>query len=163
MATTVTLLAIISADGFISRDRGVPWNLPADKAHFRAYAASKWCLLGRITYEEMLGWFSNHHPLVISRDPAYQPPVGQRVDSVEGAIDLANRANTPELVVIGGSSVFHASMPFAHRLVITHVHEILGSGVPFPPFTPDEWEPVSRIAHDIDDQHAQSFEIVTYQ
>lgn len=163
MATTVTLLAAISADGFISRGRGVPWKLPIDKAHFRAYAAGKWCLLGRVTYEEMLGWFRDHHPLVVSRDPAYQPAVGRRVGSVEDAIALANAAGAAELVVIGGSSVFNATMPLAHRLEITHVHEILGSGVPFPRISPADWEPVSRSAHGIDERHAQAFEIVTYQ
>ena len=34
----VTLLAAVSADGFISTGKGVPWHLPADKAHFRAKA-----------------------------------------------------------------------------------------------------------------------------
>ncbi|MDZ4289571.1 MAG: dihydrofolate reductase [Prosthecobacter sp.] len=163
MSTTVTLLAAISADGFISRGRGVPWDLPADKAHFRAYAAGKWCLLGRTTYEEMLGWFRDHHPLILSRDPAYHPPVGQHVTSVAEAIARANAARRPELVVIGGSSVFNSAMPLAHRLEITHVHDILGAGVSFPPISPEEWEPVSRIAHGIDKRHAQAFEIVTYQ
>jgi dihydrofolate reductase len=161
--TTVTLLAVISADGYISRGRGVPWNLPIDKAHFRAYAAGKWCLLGRTTYEEMIGWFSDHHPLVITRDAHYHPPIGRRVNSAEEAIALANAAHAPELVVIGGSSAFNATMPFAHRLEITHVHEILGGGVAFPPISPHDWVPVARKAHGIDGQHAQSFEIVTYQ
>ncbi|HYF34925.1 MAG TPA: dihydrofolate reductase [Prosthecobacter sp.] len=163
MSTTVTLLAAISADGFISRGRGVPWKLPIDKAHFRAYAAGKWCLLGRITYEEMIGWFRDHHPLVISRDPSYHPPIGQKVNSAEEAIALANAAGAPELVVLGGSSVFDATIPLAHRLEITHVHDILGGGIPFPRIAPEDWSPVSRKSYGIDEQHAYSFEIVTYQ
>lgn len=163
MPTTVTLLAAISADGFISRGRGVPWDLPVDKAHFRAYAAGKWCLLGRTTYEEMIGWFKDHHPLVISRDPNYHPPIGRRVPSAGEAVALANAAHVPELVVIGGSSAFDATMPLAHRLEITHVHEILGSGVPFPPISPEDWTPVSRKSYGIDEHHAQAFDIVTYQ
>jgi dihydrofolate reductase len=161
--TIVTLLAVISADGYISRGQGVPWNLPVDKAHFRAYAAGKWCLLGRRTYEEMLGWFKDHYPLVLCRDPDYRPPLGRRVNSAAEAIALANAAQQPELVVIGGSAAFDAAMPYAHRLEITHVHQILGGGVPFPPIDREEWTPVSRTSHGIDPQHAQSFDIVTYQ
>ena len=163
MRPIVSLLAIISRDGFISRGRGVPWDLSIDKAHFRAYAAGKWCLLGRTTYEEMLGWFKDHHPLVMSRDASYQPPIGERVSSVPQAIALTEAAGQPELVVIGGAAAFDAAMPFADRLVITHVNEALWDGVPFPPFTPDDWEPVTREPHPADANHAFSFEIVVYQ
>jgi dihydrofolate reductase len=161
--TTVTLLAVISADGFISRGRGVPFDLPSDKAHFRAYAAGKWCLLGRTTYEEMIGWFQDHHPLVMTRDATYQPPIGERVASVEEAIARANAAAAPELVVIGGSAAFDAAMPHAHRLEITHVHQILGGGVPFPPIHPEDWTPVASRHFGIDQEHAQAFDIVTYR
>jgi dihydrofolate reductase len=164
MTTIVSLIAAVSADGFISRGQGVPWKLPADLKHFRAYTAGKWLLLGLKTYKEMIGWYrEDQHPLVVNLDASYQPPVGQRVSSVTEAIDLAKAADQPELVVVGGRSVFDASMPHAHRLVITHVHEILGGGVPFAPFSPQEWEPISREAYPLDAEHPQSFEIVVYE
>lgn len=164
MATLVSLIAAISADGFISRGEGVPWSLPRDKRHFRAYTAGKWLLLGRKTFEEMIGWFrEDQMPLVRSRDAGYQPVVGRRVASVTEAIDLAEAAGKAELVVVGGSSVFDAAMAHAHRLVITHVDEILGGGVAFPKFSAEEWEPISREAHGVDEEHAQSFEIVVYE
>lgn len=163
MTTLVSLIAAVSADGYISRKQGVPWSLPRDKRHFRSYTAGKWLLLGVKTFEEMVGWFrSDQEPLVLSRDEKYNPALGQRVLSVPEAIHLAEAAHQPELVVIGGKSVFDAAMPYAHRLIITHVHEALGSGVPFSEFSTDDWEPVSRETHEADADHAQAFEIVVY-
>lgn len=163
MTPRLTLIAAVSADGFISAGKGVPWDLPKDREHFRAYTSGKWLLLGHQTYEEMLGWFSNHHPLVLSRDAKFLPFNGERVATVQEALNLTQKANQKELVVCGGSGAFSAALPEADQLVITHVNHLLGGGVPFPSFSQKEWEPVERTAYDRDDTHAYSFAIVTYQ
>lgn len=162
MSATLTLIAAISADGFISKGQGVPWDLPADRAHFRGCTQNKWLLLGRRTYEEMLGWFEDgHHALVLTRNPKFEVLHGGAVSSVPEALRLAQGQR--ELVCCGGAEVYAAALPHAHRLVITQVHQILGGGLAFPVISPREWEPVSRRSHGVDDDHAFSFEIVTYQ
>jgi dihydrofolate reductase len=85
------------------------------------------------------------------------------VSSVAEAVRLASAAGEPELVCCGGAEVFAAAMPHAQRLVITHVLEILGGGLPFPVISPRDWEPVTRHTHGMDEQHDFDFEIVTYQ
>lgn len=159
----LTLIAAVSDDGYISRDTGVPWDLPKDKAQFRAYTQGKWLLLGRKTYEEMLGWFRDHHPLILSRDERFLPFIGERVDNVPRALALADQAQQAELVVLGGGQTYAAAMPLADRLVITHVRDRLGHGVRFPAITADDWTVVQSETYPADDLHAQSFDIVTYQ
>jgi dihydrofolate reductase len=165
MSAHLTLIAAVSADGFISRGQGVPWDLPLDRAQYRAYTENKWLLIGRRTYEEMLGWFkSGHHPLVLTRARQISPEAAispQVVYSISQALLIAQ--NQPELVCCGGAEIYAAAMPYAQRLVITHVHEFLGSGLPFPPISLREWEPVSRKSHVTDADHAFAFDIVTYQ
>ncbi|SKA81880.1 dihydrofolate reductase [Prosthecobacter debontii] len=163
MTPCLTLIAAISADGFISTGKGVPWDLPKDREHFRAYCHGKWLLLGRNTYEEMLGWFSDHHPLILSHNAKFLPFIGEKIQTVEEALQLTALAHQGELVVCGGGGAFQAAMPAADRLVITHVDHLLGGGVAFPAFSQQDWEPVSRETHDRDDFHAYSFAIVTYQ
>ncbi len=164
MPPRVILIAVVSADGCISKGAGVPWDLPADKAHFRASTHGIWLLLGHRTYQEMLGWFQpGDTPLVLVRPGSEVAPPGKAVTSVQQAVDAAAGAGQAELVAVGGSAVFDAAMSFADRLVITHVHQFLGGGVPFPAIPPGEWEAVSRVPHGADVEHAVGFEIVTYQ
>lgn len=162
MRPLVSLVAVISTDGFISKGVGVPWDLPSDRAHYRAYTQGKWVLVGRRTYEEAIDWFGDRYPLVMAA-ASYQPRLGQRVGSVEQALALAEATHQRELAVIGGSSVFAAAMPHANKLIITHVDDTLGSGVPFPKIDEHQWHPVSRECHEPDADHAQAFEIVTYK
>lgn len=141
----ITLIAVLSEDGFISTGTGVPWDLPADKAHFRAYSAGKWLLLGRKTYEEMLGWFRDHTPLVLTRQEDYTPPVGQCVGTLAEAVALASASGQRELVVCGGSAAYAASISQAHKLILTRVQVNLGLGVPFPlDQISGDWQTVSR-------------------
>lgn len=160
----LVLIAAVSADGSISTGRGVPWDLPADRAHFRARTLGRWLLLGHRTYLEMLGWFQPGHQALVLQRPGSPPlpPPGKAVENVEQALRQAAEAHQPELVVCGGAAAYTAAMPQAHRLIITHVQAFLGGGVRFPAISHRDWEPVSRQAHQADADHAHPFEIVTY-
>lgn len=159
----VTLIAAVSDDGFISRDRGIPWHLPDDIAHFRQSTTGKHLLLGRVTAQEMAGWFRDHHtPLILSRASICEvPPGGRVVHSVNEAIQASSAAGS--LMVCGGAEVYAAALPFATHLLLTHVHTALGAGRSFPRFTPSEWVTVPRLHHPADARHAHPFSIVEYR
>lgn len=141
----------------------MPWDLPRDKAHFRRATRGQWLLIGRRTYAEMIGWFRDHHPLVLTHDRDFKPPVGQRVGSVEDALRSAGDAGAHELVVVGGSGPFDAAMPLADRLIITHVETILGGGVPFPAILPERWQVVSWDEFPADAENKYSMAFATYE
>lgn len=164
MSARLTLIAAVSADGRISRGTGVPWDLPADRQHFRDHTRGRWLLIGRRTYGEMQGWFQpGHHPLVLTRDASFQARPGQAVPTVARALELASLAGQAELVCCGGAQAYAAAMPLAHSLVITHVRHFLGSGPAFPTIPPQDWMAVERRTHEADQDHAFPFEIVRYQ
>ncbi|WP_395753264.1 dihydrofolate reductase [Prosthecobacter sp.] len=159
----VTLIAVVSADGFISQGEGVPWDLPRDKEHFRRTTRGQWLLLGRRTYEEMIGWFEDRHPLVMTRQRDFVPPVGETVAGVEEALARARAAGVRELFVCGGSAAFDAAMPWADCLILTHVDQALGTGVPFPTVDPAEWQRISHQHFPPDAAHAHGLTFATYE
>ena len=159
----LTLIAAVSEDGFISRGQGVPWDLPRDRGHFRAATAGKWLLLGRRTYDEMLGWFRDHTPLVLTRDPTFVPSIGKALQSVQQALDLATTAKVDEIYVCGGSAAYQLALPHADHLLVTHVSTHLGSGVAFPKIEMPPWRLVSSIEHPADAENALSMRFAKYQ
>lgn len=141
----LTLIAAVSADGFISTGQGVPWDLPKDREHFRSVTRGQWLLIGRRTYQEMLGWFkAGHRPLVLTKAPDFTPPVGQAVADLDSALETAAQGGARELFVCGGGAAYATAMPRADRLILTHVGTHLHSGVPFPTLDPEIWRVVSR-------------------
>ena len=159
----LTLIAVVSEDGFISRGQGAPWDLPRDRVHFRAATAGMWLLLGRRTYEEMLGWFRDHTPLVLTRDPTFVPPIGKAVSSVPQALDLAAKAGVDEIFVCGGSAAYELAFPHADRLLVTHVGTRLGAGVAFPKIETPPWRLVSSADYPADAENAHAMRFADYR
>lgn len=136
----VTLIAAVAKNGVIgSRSGGIPWNLPRDTQHFRAYMQGKWMLLGRKTFEEMEGWFTDQTPVVLTRSDDFVPSLGHRVSGAGEAIELAKANQVDELVVSGGSAIYHAVMSLANRLVITHIEAEFDGDLTFPGIDETEW------------------------
>ncbi len=154
----VTLVAAVSRDGFISTGAGVPWDLPADRKHFRAITSDQWLLVGRRTFDEMTGWFQNHTVFVLSGSPTFTPTVGRRVGNASEAILLAREA-AKTLWVIGGGKTYAEAMPFASRLILTRVDDELDSGIPFPIIDPERWALKESLPHPADARHAHAFTI----
>lgn len=160
----LSLIAAVSDDGFISTGKGVPWDLPDDRSHFRQYTAGGFLLMGRTTYQEMSGWFSDHRPIVLSRDSTFHPDAGHhRVPTVPLALLYAQQAKAQELIICGGAQTYAAAMPLADKLVITRVHDSLGAGMAFPPTDPQRWIETSRIEHPADARHSHAMTFLTYQ
>ena len=74
----VTAIAAMTRDRVIGTGQGIPWNLPEDHAHFRAYTAGKTLLIGRTTFQEMLGWFPITARLCSPRTPPTKTPLPLR-------------------------------------------------------------------------------------
>lgn len=135
----VSLVVAMDADRVIGSESGkIPWDVPRDREHFRARTAGRWVLAGRKTYLEMEGWFGDRIPVVLTRDRNFQPfESGHRVaHSVAEALDLASGNGVLELVVVGGSGVFAAILPWADRILLTRIdlRTDLADPVRFPEF-----------------------------
>ena len=157
---TVTLIAASSENGVIAKDGRLPWHLPDEIAHFRAYCQGKWLLVGRRTWDEMQGWFRpGQTPVVVTRKESLRVPDGYAAGSVEEGLALAERSGANESVVLGGGEIFAAAMRYADVLLLTEVHATLTGDVYFPPVPAGDWKEVERHFHPADDSHAYAFTI----
>lgn len=136
---------------------GVPWHLPRDVARFRSFADGKHLLMGRRTFEEMKGWFTNQTPIVLTHQPDYRPVVGRRAHSVEEAVTEAFEDGAAELMVCGGASVYTLALPYADELLLTLVDaaDSFENSVVFPDYLTDvEWETLSEDYFDADEENS---------
>lgn len=163
MKPVLTLIAAMDGNRLLADERGIPWRLPQDTAHFREHTQNKCLLLGRRTYEEMRGWFrEGHTPLVLSAQCGWDPPTGRLVSSVPHALALAESAGHAEVVCCGGAQTYAAALPYADRLVLTRVHHEFPAArgaVFFPEWNPTDWHEVQEKKFPQDTKHAHAFTI----
>lgn len=147
----ICLVVAVSDNGIIGRDNTLPWHLPADLAHFRRLTLDRTLLMGRRTWESLPGPLPRRRHLVLSRDPAFQAAGCTRVGSLEAGIAAA--AGEPELMIVGGATLYAEALPIADRLYLTQVHARIEGDTRFPPWEPSEWEEISRRDHLADDRN----------
>ncbi len=159
----VTMIAALAANRTIGTGRGIPWDLPRDREHFRQHTIGQALLLGRRTFEEMLGWFQEgHRPIVLTRDHAYRNPQATAiVHDVPAAIDAAAMVHKNQLVVCGGASVYQAALPYAHELVLTEIAAAIDGDAKFPVLVDSQWVETTRHHYPPDEENGYEMVIRT--
>jgi dihydrofolate reductase len=184
----ITLVVAAAENEVIGRGGALPWHIPADLRHFQKLTTGHVVVMGRRTHESILDRLG--HPLgrrvsvVVSRsagivpseaphpeEPSEQSPAPLTEDvvwvsSVEEALEQgrgrSERLGVEELFVIGGASVYEATLPFADRIVLTRVHRDVEGDVRMPVNWLDGF---TEVARDVmtDEPSGLASSIITYE
>lgn len=157
---TVALVAAVAENGVIGRGGGLPWRLPDDLRWFKQLTMGRAVVIGRRTYDSLGRPLPGRRWIVLSRDPAFQPPGVETAPDLETAL---RRAGAGDVFVAGGAAVYQAALPVADRLFLTVVHADVAGDTRFPAVNFDEWTLVEERRHPADERHAHAFTFRTYQ
>jgi len=138
----ISLVAAMANDRVIGNRNRLPWHLPADLRRFKAITMGKPLLMGRLTHQSIGRPLPGRRNIVVSRNPAYAARGCAVVASVGAALALA--ADAPELMVIGGASVYRRLLAQAGRIHLTRVYGEFPGDTWFPELDPADWTLVER-------------------
>lgn len=132
----ITLIAAVGKNNEIGLNGKLLWNIPEDMAHFKSYTLGKMIVMGSNTFASI----------------GNKPLPGRKcvVVSSHGLAGLAVHAKTidsalsiehcyPEIVVIGGASIYEQTIDRASKLVITHVDAQFKADTYFPDIDLSKW------------------------
>ena len=152
---TVTLVAAVAANGVIGRDGGLPWRLPQDMRHFKALTTGHVLVMGRRTYESIGRPLPGRTTVVLTRDPGWRADGALVARDIGEALALG-RSVDEQVFVVGGAQVYAAALPYADRMVVTHLDEPIEGDTHFPPVDWAQWQETGRQSYD-------GFAVVTYE
>ena len=162
----IVLVAAIGDNSVIGRDGQLPWRLKSDLQHFRKVTMNRPLIMGRKTLESIGKPLPGRTNIVLTRDLALIAPGAVLATSLDAALSFARadaaKRGVDEIMVIGGSDIFAATMPMADRLEITHVHASPEGDVRFPPIDPEVWQETFREEHFAGPDDDANFTLVTY-
>ena len=141
----------------IGRGNELPWNLPADLAHFKRLTMGHPIIMGRLTHESIGRPLPGRRNIVVSRDPRLALPGCEVVHSLDDAYRTAG--NVDEAFVIGGARLYAAALATADRIYLTTIEAEIPGDTLFPPFDPRLWseEETAHRAPDERNAHALRF------
>jgi len=126
--------------------------------HFTAYTENKPVLMGRKTWNGLYKQPLPHRQnIVLTSEPlnGNYPDVTVTTD-LDGALNPYLGPKTPELVVIGGGSVFRAVLPVADQLVVSYIKGDFSGDTYAPKWQKSDFELV-------DEQDFSKFTVKTYK
>jgi len=139
----ISLIAAVSENNVIGRNKGMPWHMPEDLKYFFRITKGHHVIMGRKTFQE----FGVSKPLperiniVISKDRNLLLEGVLVMHSLREALEFAQASNESEAFVIGGGHIYHQSMNLADRLYITKILASFDDGDTFfPEIDPLVWK-----------------------
>ena len=155
----IAIIAAMDENRVIGKENRLPWRLPADLRHFRRLTLGKPVIMGRKTYESLGKPLPERRNIVVTRNRRYLAEGCTIVHSLEEA--LGQTAGAPEVMIIGGETLYAAALPRAHRLYLTLVHQVFTGDVSFPEFDLSRWREVEREDHEPDERNPVAYSFLT--
>ena len=128
----LALILAASQNGAIGKDNKLLWHIPEDLAHFKKLTASHAVIMGRKTYDSILGYLGRPLPgrqsIVLTSQPDFTTAQGVFVtDDLQTALQeaqiYADAQGQERVFCIGGGSVYEAYLPLAEEIFLTKVHD----------------------------------------
>ena len=143
-------VAAVADNGVIGRDGELPWqSIPADRTQYRERIADDPVVLGRVTFESMLGDLPGTAQIVLSRsDLDFDVGTAHHASGVDEAIAAVKSLGADRAYVIGGGGIYELFQPVVDRMVLSRVHGEYEGDASFPEWDTGEWELVDTEAYD---------------
>lgn len=156
----ITLIAAYAQNRVIGINNDIPWYIPEDFAFFKTYTMYKPVIMGRRTWDSLPRKpLPNRRNIILSQQQHLSIDTAEICFSLEQAIMAC--ANSPEIIIMGGASIYAAALPFATDLRLTEVKLTPDGDTFFPEFDTQVWKEVERTSHF--SQKGIAFDLVHWQ
>jgi len=159
----ITLVVAASQNNAIGKDNQLLWHLPKDMRFFKNTTWALPILMGRKTFESMGSkLLPGRLNIILTTQHGLKIEGAEVVHAIQEAVDIANKNDYKELMVIGGGQVYEMALPLAHKIWLTRVHTSI-DGDTFFPTLGNEWEKIATETNCADEKHAFDFDFECWQ
>ncbi len=158
----LSMIVAVADDLAIGRKNGLPWHLSGDLKRFKAITSGHPIVMGENTFISLGRVLPKrqHYVLTWNKDFTVEH---ERVHVYHDLMDIVPMAkeSEDEWFIIGGASIYKASLDLVDRLYLTKVHTTVpDADAFFPEFKEEEWEVLSRSEIQQDDENGPCYEYI---
>lgn len=145
----VCIVVAIGKERELGKDGKLLWHIPDDMKRFKALTMGHPVIMGRKTFESILGYLGKPLPgrtnIVVTRDASYQRDDVIIAGSLEEALMRARALDGREIHIGGGAQLYAQALPYVDKLYLTRVDDAPEADTYFPDYE-SEFTEVSREA-----------------
>ena len=156
----LTIVAAMGENQVIGNKGALPWDMPADLAHFKAVTLGKPVIMGLNTYKAIGRLLPGRTNIILSHiaEPIDGAVVAHSIDEALAAV-----ADVDEACVIGGQRIFEQFLSMVDRIELTVIHATPAGDTYFPVLADDEWKITHREEHTSDERNKNDYTFLTYE
>lgn len=145
-----SIIAACSKNRVIGNKGKIPWNLKADRLHFKEITSGHTVIFGRKTFEEIDHALPDRFNIIVSSTKNFCAENMMTVQSLKEAVASAKIVNTmaflqndefnsPEVCVFfcGGEKIYSEALEFADDIFLTEIQENFEGDRYFPVINPE--------------------------
>lgn len=158
----LSMIVAVADDLAIGRKNGLPWHLSGDLKRFKAITSGHPIIMGENTFISLGRVLPKRQHYVLSWNENFSVD-HERVHVYRDLMDVVPMAkeSDDEWFIIGGASIYKASLDLVDRLYLTKVHTTVpDADAFFPEFKEDEWEVLSVSEMQQDDENGPCYEYI---
>jgi len=149
----LSLIVAMATNHTIGVNKQMPWHLSADLKKFKQITMGHPIIMGRKTFESIGRPLPGRDNIIISRDLQYQQEGCQVFNSLDAVLE--NYKDLDEIFVIGGATLYEATLARADSLYITEIHKTFEGDTWFPEIKKEQWLELER--QDVSDDSSVDF------
>ena len=153
----VSAIVAVAKNGVIGRNNDIPWYLPADLKYFKKITLNHHIVMGRKCYQSIGRPLPKRTNVIITRNPFFIASNCLVTNSVEEALELAQKNGEEEVFIIGGAQIYALSLPYWDRLYLTEVDIEPEGDILFPSLDMEEWILLSEEPHLADEKNEMAY------
>lgn len=153
----ISFVVAKSRNHVIGKDNQLPWQLPADLAHFKKLTMGKPIIMGRKTFDSIGKPLPGRRNIVISRDLHLKIEGCEVFHSIDDALNTVK--TEPEVMIIGGENLFAQTLSRANCIYLTVIDADFEGDTFFSAINLSEWKLISEevFSPDPKNQYAYCF------
>jgi dihydrofolate reductase len=128
------------------------WHIPDDLKRFKALTAGHPIIMGRKTFESIVGYLGHPLPgrtnIVVTRDPKWTYEGVIVAPSLEDALEKAKTLDGEEVHIGGGAEIYKQALPFIDKLCLTVIDDSKEADSFFPPYEQEFTKKVFDESHE---------------
>jgi dihydrofolate reductase len=159
----ISLIAAVSQNGVIGNKNKIPWYLPADMTYFRSITTGHHIVMGSNTFESIGRPLPNRTNIVLAKDKDYKAEGCIVVNSLDEAINYAQKNGEEELMICGGAQIYKQFLPLADKIYLTKIKAVFEGDKFFPEIDSKTWKLTKSVKNSPDEKNKYGYEFCLYE
>lgn len=139
------IIAAIGKNRELGKNNDLIWKFKEDLTFFRKTTNGHFIVMGRKTLESLPRRLENRRYIIITRNPV---PVADMLsfNDIPSFLKFA-QTTAEDIYVIGGAAIYGELLPYAGKVILTHIDASADADVFFPEFNKKDFNSKTIAAH----------------